>query len=526
MAPVDAERTDGVLVEAARAGDSAAFEQLYRRYFDPLFDFAARTTKSSDVAADVVQDAFIKAHDRLDQLRNPDAFRPWMYAIVRREALRFFRTQKREVTMSTLDADAASFNPLRDEQSEDLLADPVAAAELADSASLVWEAAESLDADTYTVLDLHVRQGLSSSEIADVLGISKGSAYTRVNRTKERAASAIATYLLVRKGSQDCPVLSEIVDGYETTPVSKTLKRAVDAHVRDCDECERRRRAMVAPMQVFAALAAVPPPPGLASHLWSSVSEAPSSRPTRRTFGRVVAAVLLIGLVGLGAGIGARALLGGGTDQSSPGSGTAAQAIDPFSVDAPEGAAEEGSASETTTAVDPGDGSPRSTAATDPPAAPPAGSDSGPDTSPPAPTVPASPPPPTVPPGTSPPDASAPVISNASTNPGVIFELDEDFLSCPPDTSHVSTIVANVTDEGSGVASVVAEWTVGGVFGSSSMQQVGGGYEALFGPFAYLTVPDGTSPSIPITIRATDGEGNESKETLFAVITSLGSCFG
>ena len=64
-----------------------AFEELYRRYFERIYDFAVRTTRDRHKAADAVQDAFLKAHERIRQLRDPGAFRTWMYAIVRRELL-------------------------------------------------------------------------------------------------------------------------------------------------------------------------------------------------------------------------------------------------------------------------------------------------------------------------------------------------------------------------------------------------------------------------------------------------------
>ena len=263
------------------------------------------------MAGDVVQEAFIRAHGRLDQLRDPDAFRTWMYAIVRRETVSHFRRQKRERAVSTLeDAEAAAVNPLLSQPSTDVTADPVVSAELADSAALVWEAAAALDADTYTVLDLHVRQGLSSAEIAEVLDISKGSAYTRLNRTKERAAGAIATYLLVRNGTSDCPELGSLVAEHDMPPVSKQLKRRVDTHVRGCEACEARRRAMVAPLQVFAALAAVPPPVHRATLGWEDVVAARGRRRSRR-LAVVVGAALFVAFLGLGAGIGVRALIEG-----------------------------------------------------------------------------------------------------------------------------------------------------------------------------------------------------------------------
>jgi RNA polymerase sigma factor (sigma-70 family) len=263
---------EAALVVAAQGGDMAAFEALYREYFGAVYDFAVRTMKDSHAAADAVQDAFLKAHEKMGQLRDPEAFRPWLYSIVRREALGSFRSHARETFVPAIDDDGAGLNPLLSQVDDDLAWNPIAAAELSDSAALVWEAASSLDADTYTVLDLHVRQGLDSAEIADVLGISKGNAYTKLNRMKERTGVAISTYLLIRKGSKDCDELFQIVAGVELLPVTETLRKRVDRHAKSCDECSKRRKALVSPMSIFAAMAAVPPPPGLEQMIWANVS--------------------------------------------------------------------------------------------------------------------------------------------------------------------------------------------------------------------------------------------------------------
>ena len=72
---------------------------------------------------------------------------------------------------------------------------------------------------------------------------------------------------------------------------------------------------------------------------------------------------------------------------------------------------------------------------------------------------------------------------------------------------------------------VEASWTVGGASTTLPMMPGDGVYAANFGPFDYLSVPDNTSPSIVIVIRATDGAGNESKASVNVVVNSLGTCF-
>jgi RNA polymerase sigma factor (sigma-70 family) len=541
----------------------AAFEALYRQYFGSVYDFAVRTMKDRHSAADAVQDAFIKAHANIGQLRDPEAFRPWLYAIVRREALGRFRSQARETPVPAMEQDGAGLNPLLVRVDDDLASDPSAAAELSDSASLVWAAAASLDADTYTVLDLHVRQGLGSAEIAEVLGISKGNAYTKLNRMKERTGIAISTYLLIRKGSKDCDDLSRIVAGVDLPPVTEALRRRVDRHAKACGECSERRKALVAPMSIFAALAAVPPPAGLEEAIWTDVSSttAPGTGRLRRSLWALTLIGVFVAIFGLASILGTGSI---GTDRlPDSGDETVALASDATTSDAP---SDEGSAPETASVSRGGapfvvighgsdrgltpipspapPGTPTTVTATPPPTAPPT------EEAPPATTVstqapslaaePAPVPPPvratttttaTSPPATTPtlpkppPDMTPPSIANLSASPGQIWELDGLGISCPAGTSRLAKASAFVTDSESGISTVKASWTIGGSSSTVSMVFVGGSYTADFGPFQAGTVPDNTASSITITVTAVDREGNESRSSVSVTVNGIAECF-
>ena len=86
---------DRTLVEAVRRGDPAGLEGMYRRYADRLYTYARAVLHDPEAAADAVHDAFLAAGQRVDQLRDPDRLRPWLYAIVRTECLRRIRERSR-----------------------------------------------------------------------------------------------------------------------------------------------------------------------------------------------------------------------------------------------------------------------------------------------------------------------------------------------------------------------------------------------------------------------------------------------
>jgi len=82
---------DQELVGRARRSEARAFEQLYRRHAEFAFNLAVRIQGSATDVEDVVHDAFLKAQERLSDLRDSAAFRPWLGSIV----VRLVRTRLR-----------------------------------------------------------------------------------------------------------------------------------------------------------------------------------------------------------------------------------------------------------------------------------------------------------------------------------------------------------------------------------------------------------------------------------------------
>ena len=78
--------TDALLVRRARRGDAAAFEALVRKHYRAAYAIAFGVLGSAMDAEDACQDAFVKALERLDEIRDPNRFGPWLQQIVRNRA--------------------------------------------------------------------------------------------------------------------------------------------------------------------------------------------------------------------------------------------------------------------------------------------------------------------------------------------------------------------------------------------------------------------------------------------------------
>jgi RNA polymerase sigma-70 factor, ECF subfamily len=87
--PADAE-----LVARAREGESWATEALFRRHIRAVGNLALRMLRNPEDADDVVQDTFAVALDKLDSLKEPEAFRAWLFSIAVRHVHRRLRRRR------------------------------------------------------------------------------------------------------------------------------------------------------------------------------------------------------------------------------------------------------------------------------------------------------------------------------------------------------------------------------------------------------------------------------------------------
>ena len=94
-------RTDSELVNAVLDGEKQAFAVLVKRYERPIRAVALDVLGDYHSAADVSQEAFVKAYEQLAGLRKPEAFGPWLMKITRRCALDSLRRRPKETQLET-----------------------------------------------------------------------------------------------------------------------------------------------------------------------------------------------------------------------------------------------------------------------------------------------------------------------------------------------------------------------------------------------------------------------------------------
>ena len=145
------------VLERARRGERAAFEQVYRLFERPVFTLALRIAGDRESAADVLQDTMLKAFRRIGDFRNDGApFWGWLRQIAVNESLMRLRGQRHEGFAIALD-DAPVL--------EDLAPPPPAAAD----AAQLQRALALLPAATRSVLWLYHAEGYTHEEIGALM---------------------------------------------------------------------------------------------------------------------------------------------------------------------------------------------------------------------------------------------------------------------------------------------------------------------------------------------------------------------
>jgi RNA polymerase sigma factor (sigma-70 family) len=258
MGPLD-RAEDERLVLALRAGDDAAFGQLFDRWYDRVHELARRITRDDGLAGDVAQDAFLAAWQRLDGLEDPAAFGGWLLRIARNRALDVVRSPVH--TRTHADEDVST---IVDEQATadrvGVLDDPVEVVGDREVQELIWSAAATLGERDLTALDLSLRHGLDPAEIGEVLGINRNAANQLVHRMRGRLGTAIRSRVLWRGGRPACSALEAALAADGLDAFDARAVRVADRHAGTCDECSRRRDTRLDPAQLFAAVPVVAAP--------------------------------------------------------------------------------------------------------------------------------------------------------------------------------------------------------------------------------------------------------------------------
>lgn len=158
--------------------DSKYFGILYEKYFDQIFRFIfKRLGGKEEIAGDITQQTFMKAMANIEKYEDRGfPFSSWLYRIAQNEVSMFFRSQKKEISVSIDE------NKLSNMATETGLGNYMSS----DDQEKLVHLLNQLKPEQLDIIELRFFQEMTFKEISEILSITEANAKMRTYRTLER----------------------------------------------------------------------------------------------------------------------------------------------------------------------------------------------------------------------------------------------------------------------------------------------------------------------------------------------------
>lgn len=185
---------DWRVVKSVQAGDVAAFDQLILKYRERVYAMIYNMTSNREDAADLTQDAFIKAFQSINRFQGQSSFFTWLYRIavnsalthIRRTKLRSFFSFDKIYEDAAVSAVIDQLTDKKDVERE------VFVNELQEKLN---EALMKLSISHRTVVTLFEIDGLTHEEIAEIMDCSVGTVRSRLHYAKQLLQAELQSYV-------------------------------------------------------------------------------------------------------------------------------------------------------------------------------------------------------------------------------------------------------------------------------------------------------------------------------------------
>lgn len=152
------------------------FESCVASCADSLYRVAFRLTGRHAIANELVQETYLNAWNGLDNLKDDQRMRSWLFAILRNQWKKLNRNEARNVSTQPIDEEPIGSSPPRKSEWEDEL----------------QQAFHRLDEPFRLPLLLVVMEGMKTDEVAAILKIPRGTVLSRVSRAKQKLKQVLA----------------------------------------------------------------------------------------------------------------------------------------------------------------------------------------------------------------------------------------------------------------------------------------------------------------------------------------------
>lgn len=182
------------IVRRVQTGDVAAFDALVRKYRERIYSVVYHLTSNRDDAADLAQDAFIKAFQSINRFKGQSSFFTWLYRIAVNTTYTHLRKSRLRSFFSLDDVKEGGEGV---EWLKELSVEPSIgkSAYIKEIQEKLNEAFQKLSIKHRTVVTLFEIEGFSHTEIAEIVGCSEGTVRSRLHYAKQQLQSDLKAYL-------------------------------------------------------------------------------------------------------------------------------------------------------------------------------------------------------------------------------------------------------------------------------------------------------------------------------------------
>lgn len=176
--------TEAELISKAQQGDEDAFAQLLDDHQGKVYGLILRQTGSPEDAMELTQETFFNAWRGLPSFQQNSKFSTWLYRLATNVTIDFLRKEKRRRSLSVSSLSVEDDDDLRVLDVPDHRFTPQSEAERRELQEAVHQGLSKLSDEHRQVLVLRELNGLSYSEIAQVLDIEEGTVKSRISRAR------------------------------------------------------------------------------------------------------------------------------------------------------------------------------------------------------------------------------------------------------------------------------------------------------------------------------------------------------
>ena len=182
------------LVHASKNGDLTAFGALVKRYDRKLLRIAQNVIQNQEDAEDAVQEAFLKAYQKLNQFHEQAKFSTWLVRITLNEAFMKLRMQRRNMELSIDDNQSDSVGARLPVDVPDWTPGPEALYSASELREILINCLQKLSPALKAVFVLHDMEEYSLTETAQILDLTLTAVKTRASRARLRLREELSKY--------------------------------------------------------------------------------------------------------------------------------------------------------------------------------------------------------------------------------------------------------------------------------------------------------------------------------------------